>query len=173
MTSATQPLQAADEGRLELDSIVDALAAKYEVAAGGKRLIRRTRLDTFDRRLRAAGLTLEHQIVASAEQLVLGRLDMSSPMAVPVKGLGWPSLAHALPSGPVRDAVIPVTGIRALMVVSDEKRHIQRLDLRNKDGKTVARVELDEPASQQPRRPRYGCAPCGDTTNRPGGRPAS
>ena len=147
MTSLTQALQAAEEGPLEVTSIVEVLAARYAVATGRKRLIRRTRLDTFDQRLRAAGLTLEHQIVASGERLVLGRLDGSSTAVVSVKSLGWPALADSLPQGAVRDAVAPVTGIRALMVVSDEKRRVQRLELHNKDGKIVARVELDEPAS--------------------------
>jgi len=148
MTTATQPLQASDESLLEHDLIVAALSAKYDVATGARRLIRRTRLDTFDRRLQAAGLTMEHQIAASGEQLLLGQLDgSSSPVAMPVKGLGWPAMADALPTGPIRDAVMPLTGIRALMVVSDEKRNIRRLDLRNKDSKTVARVDLDEPAS--------------------------
>ncbi len=40
-----------------------------------------------------------------------------------------------------------MAGIRALMVVSDEKRRMVRLDLRNSDAKTVARVDLDEPAA--------------------------
>ena len=38
-------------------------------------------------------------------------------------------------------------GVRALMVASDERRRRRRLELRNEDGKIVARVELDEPAS--------------------------
>jgi CHAD domain-containing protein len=144
--SSTLELQVADEGTVELDSIVEVLSVQFAVVIGRKQLVRRTRLDTFDQRLRAAGLTLEHQIVASGERLVLGRLDGSSTVAVPVMDLRWPVLADALPQSAVRDGVAPVTGIRALMVVWDEKRRIQRLELHNKNGKTVARVELDEPA---------------------------
>ena len=110
-------------------------------------MVRRRRLDTFDRRLHAAGFTLEHQIVAPGERLVLGRLDGSSTVAVPVQNLRWPALADALPSGSVGDAVAPVVGIRALLVASDERRRMWQLELCNGDGKTVARVELDEPAS--------------------------
>jgi CHAD domain len=143
----TRALQAADHGTLELESVVEVLSAQYAVATGRKRLVRRTRLDTFDHRLGAAGLTLEHQIVASGEWLVLGRLDGSSTVAVPMMDLRWPALADSLPQCSVRDAVTSVTGIRALMVASDEKRRLQRLELHNKDGKTVARVELDEPVS--------------------------
>src|ERR1039458_5618786 len=90
---------------------------------------------------------LEHQVVAAGERLVLGRSDGSGTTAVSVKDPRWPALVDLLPSGPVRDAIAPVIGVRALMVSSDERRRIQRVDLRNGEGKTVARVELDEPAS--------------------------
>jgi CHAD domain-containing protein len=117
------------------------------VATGVKETVRRIRLDTFDRRLRAAGLTLEHEAASSAERLVLGRLDGPATVAMSVTDPRWPALADALPPGPIRDAILPVTGIRALMVVSDQRWRTQRLALRNKEGKTVARVELDEPTS--------------------------
>jgi CHAD domain-containing protein len=64
-----------------------------------------------------------------------------------VKHVRWPAVAEALPPGPVRDAIAPVIGVRALMVFSDERRRVRRLELSNSDGKTVARVDLDEPAS--------------------------
>jgi CHAD domain-containing protein len=150
MISPSRALQAADDGPLELESIVAALSATFAVATGSKRLVRRRRLDTFDGRLRAAGLTLEHRLTAvgdSGEQLVLGRPDGSPTVAVPVRDLRWPAPVEGLPPGPVRDAIAPVVGIRALMVSSDERRRMRRLELRNEDGKIVARIELDEPAS--------------------------
>jgi CHAD domain-containing protein len=147
MISATRALQRADGGEFDLTAIVGALSARFVVVTGSKQLVRRKRLDTFDRRLHAAGFTLEHQIVDLGERLVLGRLDGSSTVVVPVKGLRWPATADVLPLGPVREAIAPVTGVRALMVASDEQRRMRRLELCNEDGKTVARVELDEPAS--------------------------
>ncbi|MEO6143700.1 MAG: CHAD domain-containing protein [Dermatophilaceae bacterium] len=147
MTSAPRALQTTDEGRLEVEALVAALSSQYTVVTGPKQFVRRARLDTFDRRLRAAGLTLEHQILALGERLILGRLDGSSTVVVPVKDMRWPAFADVLPPGTIREAIAPVTGIRALMVASDEKRRIQRLALLNKGGKTVVRVELDEPAS--------------------------
>ena len=153
MISATRDPQAASRDPLDLGAIVAALSAQYAVKEGAKQLVRRVRLDTFDRRLRAAGLTLEHQSMASGERLVLSRPGGlatvgSATVTVPVVGLRWPALADSLTELSVREVVAPVTGIRALMVISDEKRRIRRLELLNKDGKTVARVELDEPASQ-------------------------
>jgi CHAD domain-containing protein len=147
MTSATRALQAAEQGQFEIEALLTALSSQYTVVAGPKEFVRCVRLDTFDGRLHAAGLTLEHQIVALEERLVLGRLDGSSTVVVPVEDLRWPALADVLPHGPVRDLIAPVSGIRALMVASDENRRIQRLALQNRQGKTVARVELDEPAS--------------------------
>lgn len=149
MTSATRASQGAGDARLELEfgEIVTALSSRYTVVTGPKQIVRRARLDTFDRRLHAAGLTLEHQWVASGERLVLRAPDAPSTVAVSVTGLEWPALAEVLPTGPIREAIAPVTEVRALMVTSDEKRWVRRLELHNEDGKTVARVELDEPVS--------------------------
>jgi CHAD domain-containing protein len=148
MSSPARELFSADVGPPVLESIVEALGTQFTVWTGAPQLVRRVRLDTFDRRLDAAGLTLEHQIVASGERLVLGRLDGSSMVTVPVTDRRWPAFAGSLPEGAARDAVAPVAGIRALMVVSDERRRMHRLELHNGQGKTVARVEVDEPASR-------------------------
>lgn len=145
MTSPTTLHTAKGTGP-ELALVIAALSDDYTVVAGAKRLIRSTRLDTFDRRLRAVGLRLDHQRLASEERLVLSRRDGSSIVTVPVADLGWPAFADILP-GPVRDVIASVTGIRALMVTSDERRRVQKLELHNEEGKTVARVEMDEPAS--------------------------
>ena len=75
------------------------------------------------------------------------RSDAVSPLVAPAKDLRWPAHADVLPAGPVREAVAGAAGIRALMVVSDEKRRMSLLELRNTDAKTVVRVELDEPVS--------------------------
>ncbi|MBC7559207.1 MAG: CHAD domain-containing protein [Dermatophilaceae bacterium] len=147
MTSAIRALQPPQGESLRLESMVHALSGRYVVVAGASRRVRRRRLDTFDRRLGCDGLALEHRNVATGERLVLSRADGSPTVTVTAEDLRWPALASALPPGPVRDAIAPVTGIRALMVVSDERRRIQSLALQNQDGKTVARVELDAPAS--------------------------
>src|SRR5665647_1304462 len=114
MTSATRALQAAGEGRVELQALVAALSRRYTVVSGPKLLIGRVQLDTFDRRLRAVGLTLEHHRVATGELLVLRRPGAASAVEVPVAGLRWPALVEALPTGPIREAIAPVTGVRAL-----------------------------------------------------------
>ncbi|RYV50796.1 CHAD domain-containing protein [Pengzhenrongella frigida] len=144
MTRPARAFQGVDEGRLELDAVVGVLADRYTVEAGRPRTVRRRRLDTFDRRLRAAGLTLEHHSEPRARRVVLDGADGPSTDAV-TGDLRWPAGAEVLRAGRVRDAVAPVAGIRALLVVSDERHSWRQLDLRDADGKTVVRVELDEP----------------------------
>jgi CHAD domain-containing protein len=142
MTTLTQSLDAG-EGR-DAGEIVGALGSRFEVVATSTRLVRRLHLDTFDRRLGATGLRLEHEVAGRERQLVLRRAG-APPMTVSVGRVRWPALADTLPTGPLRELVIPVTGIRALIVVGDEERRLRKWDLHNRDGKTVARVELDEP----------------------------
>ena len=147
MTISNRVLRAGDEGRLDIAPIVSALSAHFLVATASKQVVRRVCLDMFDRRLRAAGLTLEHQSTPSGDRVVVGRPDAVLALVAPTKDLRWPAHADILPAGSVRDAVAGVAGIRALMVVSDENRRMSLLELRNTDAKTVVRVELDEPVS--------------------------
>jgi CHAD domain-containing protein len=146
MSMPPPALQAPEGGPLDLEAIVDALSGDFTVSTGARQGVRRTRLDTFDGRLRAAGLTLEHQVAPGGEKLVLTGPDAASSVVAQVSELRWPAHAGALPASPVRDAVAPVADIRALLVVSDQKRRVRRLVLRNRDEKIVARLELDEPA---------------------------
>ncbi len=116
--------------------------------------MQRSRLDTFDRRLRSAGMSLEHEATKGGERLVL--LEPHERAVLDRAGgrrLRWPAFADALPAGPVRDQVAGVSDIRALTVVAEEKRRVQRLELRNGDGKIVVRLEIDEPAGGGSPRP--------------------
>lgn len=147
MTSPPRTLRSVDESRVEIETVIAALSTQYLVVTGPRQVVRRTRLDTFDRRLRAAGLALEQQTGSSWARLVLETSDGGSPTSAPAQGLRWPALVDVLPPGAIREVVEPLAGIRALIVVSDEKRRSLLLELNNEDTKTVARVEFDEPAS--------------------------
>ena len=144
MTGEPISLQATDGGPLEAEPLVRALARRFAVSPGHPGLVQRSRLDTFDRRLRSAGLSLDHEATKGEERLVLNCTSGPSS-TVAVSGLRWPAFADALPAGPVRDQVAEVSDIRALAVVAEEKRRVQRLELRNADGKIVVRLDIDEP----------------------------
>jgi len=147
MTSAPRALQSADGGPLDLAAVEGALSADFTVVTGPARAVRQARLDTFDRRLDEAGLTLEHRSSASGEELVLVRPDSAPPLLSPATDLRSPAFAHDLPDGALRAVVSPVIGIRALMAVTDEKRRVRRVEVHDQDGKTVARLDLDEPVA--------------------------
>jgi CHAD domain-containing protein len=146
MTTPALALQAAGEGPLDTEALVTALSGRFTVQAGARRLVRGTRVDTFDHRLAGAGLTLEHQVTGSTESLVLSRPDASTATA---EGTAprWPAFAAALPPGAVRAETAPVAGIRALTAQSQQKRWVRRLELRNDDEKLVVRLEVDEPGA--------------------------
>ncbi|MBC7632375.1 CHAD domain-containing protein [Aeromicrobium sp.] len=145
MASSSHTFQAPAAPGLELATIVGALRFTFVVDVGTTRVVRRNRLDTFDRRLHAAGLALEHRATASGEQLVLSRLDGALIVAAPVTNMRWPSLVDALPAGSVRDVIAPIIDIRALTMIEGETRNVRVLSLRNSDRKIVARLDLDEP----------------------------
>jgi CHAD domain-containing protein len=147
MTTSSRAMRALAGDAIDQEAVVAALSPHFEVAAGAVQTVRRARLDTFDGRLRSAGLLLEQRTSASSVQLVLKLTEAGQSVVAETADPSWPALVEALPAGPVRDAVAPVAGIRALMVISDEKRRVRRIDLRNKDQKVVARLELAEPVA--------------------------
>jgi CHAD domain-containing protein len=152
MTAGTRTLQPADGEGLDADRVVAALGRRFTVAPGPRRAVTRTHVDTFDRRLRAAGLGLEHDVTARRQALVLTRADGPGATAA-ATGLRWPAFPDALPDGVLRQAVAAPAGIRALTAVGQEKRRLQLVELRNADDKIVVRVELDEPDEGEPARP--------------------
>lgn len=115
-------------------AVVDALATKGFDVARGEHVVR-TVLDTFDGRLRAAGLRLEAVVVADqAPTLVLvtrgdGRPSGAMPVAVA------PAFGRDLPPGPLAARVAAVARERALLAqlsVAAQRTRAVRRDRRDK-----------------------------------------
>ena len=105
----------ASDGRPPADVVRAALAPRFRVAPDGRsRTVRLTWLDTFDWRLHHAGLTLQHSTGSRVSEYMLTMAD-GGQLTATAKGLRWPALASALPPGPLRARLQPVTEIRALM----------------------------------------------------------
>ncbi|MBO0833923.1 MAG: CHAD domain-containing protein [Actinobacteria bacterium] len=107
---------------------------------------RRTWLDTFDWRLHRAGLTLEQVISGHHTDLVLTGPEGEVVVAVHLAAgsrPSWPSRACELPAGPLRTALEPVTGVRALCPVARAVSKLAELQALNDDDKTVARLSVD------------------------------
>ena len=135
----------AHEDLLDLEVIIRAFSTRFSVVTGPVNVVRRALLDTFDHRLAGAGLTLRHLSGRDGDLLVLS--DGEMVISEPSESLRSPMRAEALPAGRLRELTASAAGIRALIALSPEPRRLRRLDLLNEDGKTVARVEVDEPGS--------------------------
>jgi CHAD domain-containing protein len=116
-------------------------------ANGGRiRASRRTWLDTFDWRLYRAGLTLEQAAGRDRTELLLTGRDgetLATEVLAPGRAPSWPSLVSELPSGPLRELVEPVAGVRALCPVVRATSKLSELQALNGDAKTVARLAVD------------------------------
>jgi CHAD domain-containing protein len=125
-------------------------------ANGGPILARRrTWLDTFDWRLYRAGLTLEQVTSGGHGELVLTGQDgtvLAAERLATGRTPGWPRLVAELPAGPLRAAVEPVAGVRALLPVARAVSKIGELTAVNEDAKTVARLAVDRMAVSFPAR---------------------
>ena len=132
---------------LDVEALYDLLASSFELSVGRPRVVRRTALDTFDRRLERAGQRL--QLVAEAGEARLELVVQGGETLVSVlagTGPRWPAMAGALPDGMLKDHVARLAGIRALLAVDERRRLVHRVELRNADGKIVVRLDVDQAA---------------------------
>jgi CHAD domain-containing protein len=131
---------------LDLEALREVLASSFEVSVGQGHVVRRTVLDTFDRRLARAGQRLELVAEAGNERLELAQDGQTVVDVLAGPGPRWPAMASALPDGELKDQVARLAGIRALLVVGEGRRLVRRAELRNADCKVVVRLDLDESA---------------------------
>jgi CHAD domain-containing protein len=138
------------DGRPPLDVVRAALAPRFSVAPAGRpRTVRRTWLDTFDWRLHQAGLTLEHAAGSGFSEYTLTGAD-GERITTAASGIRWPAFADALPPGPLRARLEPVTSIRALMPVARATSAIQRWRVLNADDKTIAWLSVHQTSPAAP-----------------------
>jgi CHAD domain-containing protein len=130
----------------DVEAVYKVLASAFEVCVGKPRVVRRTVLDTFDRRLERSGQRLQLVAEAGADRLEL--VQDGEPLVTALAGAGtrWPAMADALPDGALKDRVARACGIRALLIIDQRRRLVRRVELRNSDGKIVVRLDVDEPA---------------------------
>jgi CHAD domain-containing protein len=122
---------------------------------GASRTIRRTWLDTFDWRLYRAGLALQQIIRNGEAELVLTGRDgelVATERLPAAPRHRWPALVGQLPAGPLRDAVAPAAGVRALLPVARAVSNVGELQALNEDAKTIARLAVDRMAVTFPAR---------------------
>jgi CHAD domain-containing protein len=127
----------------------EALRARFRVTADGSRAVRRVWLDTFDQRLRRAGVTLEYLSGAGGHELALSKPTGDRIAAATVR-MSWPALASDLPPGPIADDIRRIAGIRALLPVVSARSTQHGLRVLDSEDKTVARVTVDDTSLRGP-----------------------
>jgi len=121
----------------------EALAARLEVEDGVSCARDRIYYDTFDGLLRDAGLTVMHvDGVLSVASQDSGMVVASLPMSAPTT----PLFARELPAGALRDTLLPITDVRALLPLVHLHSHERLLAVLDDERKTVVRLALEETA---------------------------
>ena len=125
---------------LERSQLETALAQQFDVEAMPEYGAIVTYMDTFDWRLYQAGMLLHvHRrswtLYEKTGELVLLKGGPNCKKSC---------MAEAFPEGPMRAALAPVAGIRALLPLAEVELHGRQLHLRNTDGKIVLRLVLEE-----------------------------
>ena len=122
-------------------ALVSFLATRFDVVSESPASVTYTVLDTADRRLGAEGLDLALETGRGEATLAL-RDGAGSPPATGRAGRHRRWLARDLPAGPVRDRLVPVIEMRALLPLARVQADVQTLRVRNRDAKTVVRLRL-------------------------------
>ena len=132
--------------RSAVDVVQEALAPRFPVVPAGRpRTVRHTWLDTFDWRLHDAGLALEHTSASGSSEYTLTSRD-GERLTAAAGRIRWPALAGALPPGPLRARLEPVTDIRALTPAVRATSTIRRWRVLNADDKTIAWLTVNQPS---------------------------
>jgi CHAD domain-containing protein len=140
------PTELALPGDVDPTGAVEAVAARIGAASARPHVEDLVLLDTFDRRLRAAGLAADHPAGRSASiELRLHEAEGPVRRATVAAAASYP--AAALPAGPLRDRLAPVLEERALIPVARVRIRRVGLAVENADTKTVVRVEVEHPAA--------------------------
>jgi CHAD domain-containing protein len=124
--------------------LAERLSDRLEVEVGRPRTLDRVLLDTFDGRLRAAGLSAERSAGRPASRTLTLR-EPGAPARTAEVASAPRHLADELPAGPVRERLAGVLGVRALLPLVRVRSRMRQLAVLNGDAKTVVRLEVEQP----------------------------
>jgi CHAD domain-containing protein len=128
---------------MSLEAAGEVLGVRLPVRERGVGESDRTYYDTFDGLVHGAGLSAVHE----RGRMVLVDRDsgaeiVSTRMPQPTQ----PLLAAEFDDGPLREALLPVIEVRALLPLAHVHSRVRALDVLDGERKTVVRMTLEEPA---------------------------
>ena len=126
--------------RLPVRRVVAEAAGKLAVSAHAAQPAHVRYLDTFDRRLRRAGLVLEHVTLPGATGLRYRECGHARTL-IDAPGAPLPAFARDIAHPRLRALLSPVIDIRRLLVVAETRGRLTVLRGRDREDKTVVVVE--------------------------------
>ncbi|MDQ1428060.1 MAG: hypothetical protein QOK39_1536 [Acidimicrobiaceae bacterium] len=140
---------------IDSDGVLAALAKKFTMVSDPPVNGERTYLDTFDGRLRSAGLTLGwgRQHGDRHANLALSTADGLVTRAPASRSATGPGRLFAadLPPGPLHDTVAGVIEMRALTPRASVKYRQRNATVQDREAKTVVRLHFEEPVAMTAR----------------------
>jgi CHAD domain-containing protein len=147
---------------LSLEAAGDALGSRLSVGDRGERETDQTFYDTFDGLLYSAGLSAVHE---RGRLAVIGRADGKECASAAIAQSTKPLLPIHLGGGALREALLPIVDVRALLPLVHVRSRVRALDVLDGERKTVVRITVEHPAvvsratDDVPLRPRVRLAP--------------
>ncbi len=127
-------------------AVCAAVAPHFDVMDRAVARRRRTLVDTPDWRLHRRGMLLEAAPTPAGMSLLLTGPDGERHDAHSAEALDGPLLPTALPVGALRDRVIAVAGLRALLPLVQTEGRVHEVSLLDGQQKTVVRLVVEAPA---------------------------
>jgi len=126
---------------LEASAVADTLAAELPIVSQRPSTIERTFWDTFDGRMRAAGLAL---VGAGGRLAVVDAISLAERASDTHRRGANRLLVADLPAGALRDAIAPIVEMRAVTPVVRVKSRALALNVLDEIGKIVVRLRVEE-----------------------------
>jgi CHAD domain-containing protein len=146
---------------LTLQAAGERLLSRFEVGERDEVQSDRTYYDTFDGLLRARGLSVVHE---RGRLALIDRQNGGVRAAIMAPQPGHAMLPMNLEDGPLREALLSIVDVRALLPLVHVRSRVRGLDVLDSQQKTVVRITLEESAivsaatRQKPLRPRVRLA---------------
>ena len=126
--------------RLPVRRLVEAAAGKLAVSTHAGQPAHVRYLDTFDRRLRRAGVVLEH-VASSGGGTLRYRALGSAAALVDAPAAAPPAFAREIAHARLRALLSPLADVRRLLAVAETRGRLTAARCRNREGKVVLDVE--------------------------------
>ena len=126
--------------RLPVQRIVEAAAGKLAVSTRAGQPAHVRYLDTFDRRLRRAGVVLEHVALSGGGTLRYREFGSAAAL-VDAPAAAPPAFAHEIAHARLRALLSPLIDVRRLLAVAETRGRLTAARCRNREGKVVLDVE--------------------------------